>query len=370
MEKSYRIIIGINNMCIGGGQRQLSRMLHNVDLDRFHVHVVTLFKCGKEIDIGDSLPAAVVQHHVTFKNLLDIRALFLLWKLLRSLKPDLVMSSFFFSNTVFRVIKLFEGYPIITREHNTYFSKTKKEMYIDRFLKRASSHVVSVSDEVAQLTIQQQRISTEQSRVIYNGIDVAKITEEHTSHDRLDLRKKYQIPEADTVLLFVGRLVSQKRSDVLMKAFIELCKKKQGYHLCIVGDGSQRKLLELLVQEHGISNQVSFFGSQSNSHPFYVLADIFVSMSECEGMSNTHLEALAHNLPIISTRTGGTSAIVTHAANGFILDGDLNVSFLKAVQWYEESSRELVLQNIKAKQPLFTIEKAAEEYQKLWMDVL
>src|SRR3989344_2482692 len=115
-------------------QRQFVEQLRFFDRSRFNIILITLFEFpGKDTMYAD-LPSDLEVHRLDFKSWFDVPNWLRLWKLLCHLKPEIVVSSIFFSNTVFRSLKPMGGYVSITREHNTYIHKPKLHQHLDRLL--------------------------------------------------------------------------------------------------------------------------------------------------------------------------------------------------------------------------------------------
>jgi GalNAc-alpha-(1->4)-GalNAc-alpha-(1->3)-diNAcBac-PP-undecaprenol alpha-1,4-N-acetyl-D-galactosaminyltransferase len=110
---------------------------------------------------------------------------------------------------------------------------------------------------------------------------------------------------AHHAIVTLGRLVVEKRFDLLLKAFSQITSRIDN-NLVIVGDGPLRKDLELLVESLGLSQRVFFTGTVRNPWSFLKDAEFFVMSSEVEGFPMVLLEALACGIPVISfdCRTG------------------------------------------------------------------
>jgi GalNAc-alpha-(1->4)-GalNAc-alpha-(1->3)-diNAcBac-PP-undecaprenol alpha-1,4-N-acetyl-D-galactosaminyltransferase len=102
----------------------------------------------------------------------------------------------------------------------------------------------------------------------------------------------------DRRLLFVGRLSTEKRLDVLIDAWRLLVQELPDWSLTIVGDGPLRKTLELQAQ--GLP-RIAFAGWQQQPEPYYRAADLFVLASDYEGFPVSLLEALYYGVPCVST---------------------------------------------------------------------
>jgi len=123
-------------------------------------------------------------------------------------------------------------------------------------------------------------------------------------------------------IVYVGRLITRKRVDFLIKVLYGLGK-PQDAHLLIAGDGKEQASLKGLARQLGLEASVSFLGEISAAKVKDLLqqADIFVLPSESEGMSNALLEAMAHGLPVIATDIPANQALISSGENGLLFDG-------------------------------------------------
>jgi glycosyltransferase involved in cell wall biosynthesis len=135
------------------------------------------------------------------------------------------------------------------------------------------------------------------------------------------VRKKYKnkIPSKIIRLLFVGRLVKQKRCCDLILACNKLNEKNIEFQLDIIGDGSLFESLYAMTKNMGIENKINFQGYQSNVTKYMKDADILVLPSEKEGMSNVLLEAMAIGLPIICTEVGAAKNMLGIQGEKFLI---------------------------------------------------
>ena len=108
----------------------------------------------------------------------------------------------------------------------------------------------------------------------------------------------------------------------VIRAFRHIASSCPKSRLGIVGDGSQRQTLEMMVRDLGLSNQVTFYGEVTHSQisDIYDQYDIFINASRVDNLPGSVLEAFAAGLPVVSTRAGGIPFMVTHKANGLLAD--------------------------------------------------
>lgn len=105
-------------------------------------------------------------------------------------------------------------------------------------------------------------------------------------------------------LLTVCRLEKEKDLETAVKAFSKLSTKYREAIFTIVGDGSQRKSLELLAKSLELGDKIRFVGWQNDLNSFYKEADIYISTSLFEGYGMSVVEAALHGLPLVLSEAG------------------------------------------------------------------
>jgi glycosyltransferase involved in cell wall biosynthesis len=123
-------------------------------------------------------------------------------------------------------------------------------------------------------------------------------------------------PKSGFTLVYVGRLEPVKNHSLLLNAFRAALSRMPELRLWMVGDGSERRMLEELSTELGITAQVSFWGQQLDVAPFFSAADAFVMSSSSEGLPISLLQAFSVGLPAIVTDVGGMAEVVRLAQAG------------------------------------------------------
>lgn len=122
-------------------------------------------------------------------------------------------------------------------------------------------------------------------------------------------------------LLYVGRLAAEKGLPVLLEGLTELISLEPDLILTVVGDGSDRALLEQQVSDLGLQNHVRFLGYQSQSAVREHLknTDIFVLPSFAEGIPVVLMEAMAAGVAVVATQVAGVSELVHSGVNGYVV---------------------------------------------------
>ncbi|WP_096199114.1 glycosyltransferase [Bacillus sp. FJAT-45350] len=157
----------------------------------------------------------------------------------------------------------------------------------------------------------------EKINVLYGGIDVQKFP--YVEH-RLPLQGKIR-------LLSVGRLVKKKGFDTLLDAFMKVHEKYPMITLDIIGYGSEWDNIESIINRHQLNQVVRLRGRMKPNQIIREMkkADIFclasqtASDGDVEGIPNALKEAMASGLPVISTKNGGITELITHHKTGYLV---------------------------------------------------
>jgi glycosyltransferase involved in cell wall biosynthesis len=120
-------------------------------------------------------------------------------------------------------------------------------------------------------------------------------------------------------LVYVGRLEPVKNHALLLNGFRVALAKLPNLRLWMVGDGRERRSLESLSAQLGITSQVTFWGQQLDVAPFFSAADAFIMSSKSEGLPISLLQAFSLGLPAIVTDVGGMAEVVRLARAGIIV---------------------------------------------------
>jgi len=107
-------------------------------------------------------------------------------------------------------------------------------------------------------------------------------------------------PGQPPVILGVGRLTNQKDFATLIRAFAEL-RRSRSARLMILGEGEERRALEVLIREHGLTDDVALPGFRDDAIAYMAGSALFVLSSAWEGLPTVLIEALAAGTRVVST---------------------------------------------------------------------
>jgi glycosyltransferase involved in cell wall biosynthesis len=154
------------------------------------------------------------------------------------------------------------------------------------------------------------------------------------------LRERFKIDDSPLILLSVSRLERNKGYHVLAEALAGLQERlPRGWCWVLVGEGKERKHLEVQVQRLGIAASTRFVGRLGDAelHNLYETADLLIHPTLYEGSSLVVLEGMIHRRPVLATRVGGIPDKVFDGRNGrLVLPGDpeaLQAGLLDLLEW-------------------------------------
>jgi glycosyltransferase involved in cell wall biosynthesis len=208
---------------------------------------------------------------------------------------------------------------------------------------------------------------------IYNGVDLAGFARAAGSTAR-----SQRGSERDRLVVgTVGRLEQVKDQKTLVSAFAKLLRRQPAgareARLILVGDGSLKADLHRAIDEAGIADRVSITGWSDDVRGALREFDVFVLPSLKEGISNTILEAMACELPVIATAVGGNPELVVDGETGFLIPAQAPDRLAEAMGAYVAApalAREHGLAGRKRVEAKFSLTKMVEAYDRLYSGFL
>ncbi len=188
-----------------------------------------------------------------------------------------------------------------------------------------SQLVAAISNHTAQCVIEKQGVAPSKVALLHPPL----------SPDFFDAKPSL-LPDAIhfqdnvKVLLTVARLSRYDRHkgvDTVLQVLPAIVESIPDVHYVIVGGGDDRRRLEQLTKELGISSSVTFVGAvKGELTNYYRMCDIFVMPSRKEGYGIVFVEAMALGKPVVGGRHGGTPDIVIDGQTGYLVEyGDLEM---------------------------------------------
>ena len=258
--------------------------------------------------------------------------------------------------------------PFITTLHGTDITLVgKDETFIPvvTFSINQSDGITSVSQSLKDETYQNFDI-TKDIAVIPNFIDFSRFKKLDKEHFRKVIAKN-----GEKIIVHTSNFRKVKRVEDVVKVF---CKIKESIpaKLLLVGDGPERQNVEKLTRQVCMEDDVYFLGKQEAVEELLAIADLFVLPSETESFGLAALEAMACEVPVISTNTGGIPEINVQGVTGYLSNvGDVDDMAANAIKILSDESTLLQFRkNAIAQANKFSLDSILPMYEAYYRKVI
>ena len=178
-------------------------------------------------------------------------------------------------------------------------------------------------------------------------------------------------PNNEKLIIHASNFRPVKRVSDVIKVF-NIIADKIPSKLLLVGDGPERQNIEDLCRHLGLSQEVRFLGKQDAVEELLAIADLFVIPSESESFGLAALEAMACEVPVLSSNVGGLPEVNIHGVTGFLSDvGDVESMAAYAIDLL--SNEEMLQQfrkNALAQAQVFDIHNILPQYEAYYQEVM
>ncbi len=195
---------------------------------------------------------------------------------------------------------------ILNEEYPDSFGEKLKKLFEEEKLYYSKvDRIICLSNYMKDILCQDYGFSATKISIIPNGL--LDVTD--TTTDSRYLRKKWNIPDREKIILFAGRIDKIKGVSYLIKAFREVLKKFENCCLIIAGSGDYDTFFK---EAKDICTKVTFTGflEKEELNEIYQIADVGVTPSLFEPFGYVAVEMMMHGLPIIATSTSGLNEVV------------------------------------------------------------
>jgi len=257
--------------------------------------------------------------------------------------------------------------PIITTLHGTDITLAGKDSSLKpviEFSINNSDGVTCVSDYLKKTTHEHFNI-TREIDVIYNFIDFTKFSKTNKDHF-----KKVIAPNGEKIITHISNFRKVKRAEDTIHVF-DIINKTIPSTLLLIGDGPERANLEEMCKEIGLCDNIRFLGKQEAIEDLLSVSDLFILPSSNESFGLAALEAMAIEVPVISTNIGGIPEVNIDGKTGFLCEvGDVETMAEKALEILsDEKKHRLFKKNAFNRAKEFDINKIVPQYLNLYEKV-
>lgn len=319
----------------GGAQTHVIALTKQLALDGHEITILTSKGALIYQPLNEKNISIIQLHHLKWAiNLVaDIRAFFEIRSILRSINPDVVALHSSKAGAVGRLSAFSLKLPTVFTAHGWAFTEgvkpIKRWIYqqVEKAFARKTTKIITVSNYDYSLAIEKKVAKKEKMLTIHNGI-------QSNIQQRLSQNK---IPK----IVMVARFEQPKRQDLLIEVLSLM--KEQEWQLVFIGDGKEMEAAKALSLQHDIAHRVTFLGSRDDIETQLQQADLFVLLSNFEGLPISILEAMRAQLPVIASNVGGVSELIIDGKTGYIVNHEIQVIKDRLIQLLENRDLRLKL---------------------------
>ncbi|MBL6444865.1 N-acetyl-alpha-D-glucosaminyl L-malate synthase BshA [Fulvivirga sp. 29W222] len=257
--------------------------------------------------------------------------------------------------------------PIVTTLHGTDITLVGKDPSyapVVTFSINESDGVTAVSDDLKKDTYQHFKILKDIA-VIPNFIDLERFKKQKKEHF-----KKAICPNNEKLIVHTSNFRKVKRVDDVVRIFNKM-RQHVPAKLLLVGDGPERSNIEALCRELGTCDDIRFLGKLEAVEEVLSVADLFIMPSEKESFGLAALEAMACEVPVISTNAGGLPELNINGKTGFLSKvGDIDDMTKNALHILNDSNLHTFKHNALARAKEFDITNIMPMYEDFYRDIL
>ncbi|MEM1510308.1 MAG: glycosyltransferase family 4 protein [Nitrososphaeria archaeon] len=219
-------------------------------------------------------------------------------------------------------IPIISGFHTMINPEHSMLHKFYSPLYFKLYRNFDALHVLN--EWTYAVFVRKYHVESRKVFFIPNGIDVSSYSLEDN-------------PEGKFVVLFTGRLETDKGADILCKLITEFnnshCKLMNDLEFMIAGTGSYKDIISRLSERY---NNVKYLGfiSEEDLRKVYAQSSVYLITSRSEGMPIRALEAMASGLPIIGSNIPGLRDLVKNENLGRLMKVGEIIEILKAIIYY------------------------------------
>jgi glycosyltransferase involved in cell wall biosynthesis len=368
MEKlrSPKILLLIHSLGYGGAERVVVDMAKNLDTAGYKVAVCVF---SETLDLAKELDGSRIDLHILRKaGRFDFVLVARLIRLLRTLKPDVLSMHCRDALHFGTPAALLARVPIrIATEHSV---GPGTNQFLNRlafgFSSPTWSATVAVSEFLKRFMVQKWGLHSERVRVIYNGIDFARLG---SKHDCTRLRRELGLSLETPIVGNLGTLKKEKGHLQFLDVAAKIASQHNLVHFVLIGSGPLLNDLGGCASQLGLAGRVHFMATRHDAPAMVSGFNAFLCTSQVETFGLAVVEAMYLGVPVVAFDVGSLGEIIQDGVNGFLVThGDIEAASERVLSLLgdpvlrgavTESARETV-------EGKFSVEAMVRAYEKLF----
>lgn len=268
-------------------------------------------------------------------------------------------------------IQTFHG----VEESRPTLSRSKKMLL--KIAARKSHRICAVSASARDVLAHLLEIPLDWVQVIENGVDTKRFSPCKSPEEKVELRKRLDLPEQQMIFVSVAGLRHVKNPIGIVEAYAKAFPDPRSWNnplLLFVGTGPMEEDLRQVIEKKGLTDRVQPLGVRNDVADILKASDVFLLNSWTEGLSYSVLEAMACGLPTIVTAVGANPTLIEQGRTGYLYKpGDLQALSASMRQVLQLGSDGMTAMGKRAREKVvraYGLDTMAEAYEQAYRQVI
>lgn len=258
--------------------------------------------------------------------------------------------------------------PVMTTLHGTDITLVGREASYEQVVTwsiNQSDAVTAVSHSLVNDTLKHFEIKR-RIQMIPNFIDFERFNKKPRKHF-----KDLIAPNKERIIVHTSNFRKVKRVEDVVRIF-NIIQQKIPAKLLLIGDGPERSNIEKTCRELNVCDKVTYLGKQEAIEEILSICDLFILPSESESFGLSALEAMACEVPVISTNVGGLPEVNLHGVTGFLSDiGHYEEMAANALSLLQDDKMLLKFsKNALEQAKKFDLNRVLDQYEALYEEMI
>ena len=320
MFQNMRIAFVIDSFNRGGKERRCLQLIQGLNHAGFHDIMLIVINNDVEYEeiYGTSASLVIIDRKNKGKsNWLSIKELY---GHLQSFIPDVVMAWSRMSASFIDLIRLRHKFHYIVG----YIADCNTPQFPSRdyFIHKLSVHLCDKAVGNSHSGLKAYGIPQEKAVCIYNGFNINRLKSLRHFNPLVYKAKELHI-STPYIVSMVARVEYQKDYRTFIAVARHILSLRKDVTFLAIGKGEMLNIMRNIIKPNEIEH-IRFLGHRTDIEQLLAVSTVSVLLTDyhyhAEGISNSLIESMAIGIPVIATKGGGSSEIITHGENGFLIE--------------------------------------------------
>ncbi len=313
--RRIRVVHIIEQLGVGGAEKQLLGLLTRMDASRFDQQVCYFRQKTDSLD-GQFRAAGIPTMFIDKDGLSAMRFFRQLRKTLREKRPQIVHTWLYVANFWGRWAALLARVPRIVTSDRAEIERTTPLVKLYERLLAPRTVRLANSQAVAESLHHHYGIPVERIRIIYNAVGLPECDRDQA---RAQIRAELSLPVDQKIVLMLGRQSPEKNYPMYLRAGQMVCRRRNDVTFLAVGRQDYKEEIGRVLAGLDMGDRIRWIDGRADVHRWLAAADVFCFTSNHEGFPNAVLEAMHAGLPVVCAAFASAREVLEDGLSGTIV---------------------------------------------------